>query len=114
VDNPDKVQVTATDSEQGTTFLVTVAPTDVGKVIGKSGRTAGSLRLLLSEIGMTSKTRYSLDIVSSDSDGESPETVGRMAASASALVVDGNWSARDCVLDHVRAVAGCTPKAAST
>jgi hypothetical protein len=65
VDNPDKVQVTATDSEQGTTFLVTVAPTDVGKIIGKGGRTAQSLRSLLSEIGMTSKTRYSLDIVSS-------------------------------------------------
>ena len=64
VDNPDKVQVTATDSEQGTIFLVTVAPTDVGKIIGKGGRTAQSLRSLLSEIGMTSKTRYSLDIVS--------------------------------------------------
>ena len=62
VDNPDKVQVTATDSEQGTTFLVTVAPTDVGKIIGKDGRTAQSLRSLLSAFGMKSKVRYSLDL----------------------------------------------------
>ena len=62
VDRPDDVQVTSTDTEQGTTFLVTVAPTDVGKVIGKGGRTAESLRYLLSAFGMKSKVRYSLDI----------------------------------------------------
>jgi predicted RNA-binding protein YlqC (UPF0109 family) len=64
VDSPNEVQVTSTVSEQGTDLRVTVAPTDVGKVIGKSGRTARSLRLILSAIGMTSKTKYSLDIVS--------------------------------------------------
>jgi uncharacterized protein len=64
VDNPDKVQVTATDSEQGTTFLVTVAPTDVGKVIGKGGRNAQALRSLLSAFGMKLRARYTLNIVS--------------------------------------------------
>ena len=64
VDQPEKVQVTSADSEQGTNFQVTVAPTDVGKVIGKDGRTARSLRSLLSAFGMKSKARYSLDIVS--------------------------------------------------
>jgi predicted RNA-binding protein YlqC (UPF0109 family) len=64
VDDPDEVQVTSTDSKQGTAFRVTVAPTDVGKIIGKSGRTARSLRSLLSAMGMKLKTQYSLDIVS--------------------------------------------------
>ena len=64
VDSPDEVQVKSTDSEQGTTFLVTVAPTDVGKVIGKGGRNAQALRSLLSAFGMKLRARYTLDIVS--------------------------------------------------
>ena len=64
VDSPDEVQVKSADSEQGTTFLVIVAPTDVGKVIGKGGRNAQALRSLLSAFGMKLRARYTLDIVS--------------------------------------------------
>jgi predicted RNA-binding protein YlqC (UPF0109 family) len=64
VDSPDEVQVKSADSEQGTTFLVTVAPTDVGKVIGKGGRNARALRSLLSAFGMKLKVRYTLNILS--------------------------------------------------
>jgi predicted RNA-binding protein YlqC (UPF0109 family) len=64
VDSPDEVQVKSADSEQGTTFLVTVAPTDVGKVIGKGGRNAQALRCLLSAFGMKLRARYTLDIIS--------------------------------------------------
>jgi uncharacterized protein len=64
VDDPDKVEIRAIGSEQAMTFLVIVAQNDVGKVVGQSGRTARSLRILLSAIGMKSKTRYALDIVS--------------------------------------------------
>jgi hypothetical protein len=44
-------------------FEVTVAPTDVGKVIGKQGRSARAIRELLIAIGSARKTRYGLDIV---------------------------------------------------
>ena len=36
---------------------------DIGKVIGKQGRTAGSLRTIVTAIGMTHGTRFALDIV---------------------------------------------------
>jgi predicted RNA-binding protein YlqC (UPF0109 family) len=62
VDEPNKVDVKSVITEKGTVFQVTVASTDVGKVIGKSGRTVSSLRILLSAMGVALKTRYGLDI----------------------------------------------------
>jgi predicted RNA-binding protein YlqC (UPF0109 family) len=62
VDEPTKVDVKSVITEKGTVFQVTVASTDVGKVIGKSGQTARSLRTLLSAMGIVLKTRYELDI----------------------------------------------------
>jgi predicted RNA-binding protein YlqC (UPF0109 family) len=50
-------------TEGGTVFRVTVAPPDVGKIIGKNGRTASSLRVLLSAMGVAAKKQYSLNIV---------------------------------------------------
>jgi uncharacterized protein len=64
VDEPNEVQVTSVTTDTGTVFQVTVAPSDVGKVIGKDGRTARSLRVLLSAMGVALKTRYGLDIMS--------------------------------------------------
>jgi predicted RNA-binding protein YlqC (UPF0109 family) len=64
VDDSDKVEVRAIASDQSTIFLVTVTQPDIGKVIGKSGRTAKSLRVLLLAIAMKEKTRYTLDIAS--------------------------------------------------
>ena len=66
VDCPDKVEVRLI-SEEATTFHVIVAQSDMGKVVGKSGCTARSLRILLLAIGMKSKTRYALNIVSRQS-----------------------------------------------
>ena len=62
VDEPNEVHITSNTTGSGTMFQVTVAPTDVGKIIGKSGRTAGSIRMLLCAMGVTAKKRYDLDI----------------------------------------------------
>jgi len=63
VDHPNEVQVTSDTTEGGTVFRVTVAPPDVGKIIGKNGRIARSLRVLLSAMGVAAKKQYSLNIV---------------------------------------------------
>jgi hypothetical protein len=63
VDNTGEVQVRSLRTETATMFEVTVAPTDVGKVIGKQGRSARAIRELLIAIGSARKTSYGLDIV---------------------------------------------------
>jgi len=65
VDDPSQVSVQVVDGDEGegTLLELRVAPTDVGKVIGKQGRTARSMRTLLSAAGMKLHKRYSLDIV---------------------------------------------------
>jgi predicted RNA-binding protein YlqC (UPF0109 family) len=56
VDHQDEVHITITTTEAGTTFNVTVALADVGKVIGKNGRTAKALRVLLSAMRIAAKS----------------------------------------------------------
>jgi predicted RNA-binding protein YlqC (UPF0109 family) len=63
VDKSDEVSVTSVTVDNGTIFQVSVAPSDVGKVIGKSGRMAEALRTLLSAVGVSLETRYVLNIV---------------------------------------------------
>jgi hypothetical protein len=62
VDNTNEVQVRSLRTEMDTTFEVTVAPTDLGKVIGKQGRTARAIRELLIGFGSAARRRYGLDI----------------------------------------------------
>ncbi len=63
VDNPESVAVETVQDGEGTLLRLHVSPEDVGKVIGKQGRTARSLRTILSAASMKLKHRYSLDIV---------------------------------------------------
>lgn len=63
VDESDAVVVTAEAQTQQTTFRVQVSPGDVGKLIGKQGRTARSLRTLLGAASVKDNHRYLLDIV---------------------------------------------------
>ena len=63
VDEPEKVSVQAVDGEQATVLELRVAPDDLGKVIGKQGRTARSLRTILGAAGMKLKKRYTLEIL---------------------------------------------------
>ena len=52
VDNPEKVQVSQLEGEQTTILELKVAPEDLGKVIGKQGRTARAIRVILGAAGM--------------------------------------------------------------
>ena len=63
VDEPAQVQVDALEGEQSTVLELRVAPNDLGKVIGKQGRTARSIRTILGAASMKLKKRYTLDIV---------------------------------------------------
>ena len=63
VDNPDEVQVTQLDGEQSSIIELKVAPEDVGKVIGKQGRTAQAIRVILGAAGMKLKKRFILEII---------------------------------------------------
>ncbi len=70
VDDPQAVEVDAFDDEEedGTVLELRVAPDDVGKVIGKQGRTARSLRTILNAISARHHRNYILDIVEDDED----------------------------------------------
>ena len=63
VDNPEQVQVRAVEGEQVTVLELRVHPTDLGKVIGRQGRTAKSIRTILGAAGMKLKKRLPLEIL---------------------------------------------------
>jgi len=62
VDEPEKVSVNVIEGDT-TTLELRVAPGDLGKVIGKQGRTARSMRTILGAAGMKLHKRFSLEIV---------------------------------------------------
>src|SRR3989442_5119671 len=63
VDKPDEVSVTEIDSEQTTVFELRVAQEDLGKVIGRQGRTARGIRTMLGAAGMKLRKRLVLEIL---------------------------------------------------
>ena len=71
VNNPDQVSVDRKIDEKGVLLSLTVAPEDVGRVIGKRGVTAQSIRMLLRALGTKQDARYNLKIVNTDEEGGS-------------------------------------------
>jgi len=63
VENPDDVKVERKIDERGVLLELTVNPNDMGKIIGKEGRTAKALRTLLRVLGAKSNARINLKIV---------------------------------------------------
>ncbi len=63
VDNPEKVQVSQLEGEQTTILELKVDQEDLGKVIGKQGRTARAIRIILGAAGMKLKRRFNLEII---------------------------------------------------
>jgi hypothetical protein len=63
VDDSDKVQVSQLDGEQSSIIELKVAQEDVGKIIGKQGRNAQAIRIILGAAGMKLKKRYVLEII---------------------------------------------------
>jgi uncharacterized protein len=66
VDEPTAVEVEAVERDENTILKLRVAPQDVGKVIGKQGRTARSVRTILGAVSMKLRHRYTLDILEED------------------------------------------------
>ncbi len=63
VDHPDDVKVQSVEGEQVTVLELRVQPEDLGKVIGRQGRTAKSIRTLLGAAGMKLRKRFTLEIL---------------------------------------------------
>jgi uncharacterized protein len=63
VDVPEQVSVREVEGEQVTVLELRVAASDLGKVIGKQGRTARSIRTLLGAAGMKLNRRFTLEIL---------------------------------------------------
>ncbi len=64
VDEPDQVAVNVVQQEGDNAVLeLRVAPNDLGKVIGKQGRTARSMRTILGAAGMKLQKRFTLEIL---------------------------------------------------
>src|SRR5438105_14786571 len=82
VNNPDAVKIDRTIDEKGVLLELTVDPEDIGRVIGKRGATAQSLRTLLRALGTKNDARYNLKIIDvggprpppQDSSDDSPPT----------------------------------------
>lgn len=74
VGHPDDVVVERTIDEKGVLLTLTVNPEDLGRVIGKRGVTAQSLRTLLRALGTKNDARYNLKIVNNDDQAASYTT----------------------------------------
>ena len=66
VNNPDKVDIERKIDEKGVLLSLSVDPEDVGRVIGRRGVTAQSIRTLLRALGTKNDARYNLKIVNTD------------------------------------------------
>ncbi len=98
VSNPDAVVIERRIDEKGVLLELTVDPEDLGRVIGKRGATAQSLRTLLRALGTKNDARYNLKIVdngeagtgggtgSTDADSDSDDDEDRKEASESNVV----------------------------
>lgn len=84
VDNPDQVSITRAEDSRGVLLELTVAPEDLGRVIGRHGATAQSLRTLLRALGVKNGSRYNLKIVDTDKN----EAVGDNVTTDNDEIVD--------------------------
>lgn len=63
VDHPEDIEITEVDGERTVVFELRCNPSDIGKVIGKSGKTVGALRTLLGTVAARQKRRAVLEVV---------------------------------------------------
>ncbi len=88
VGNPDDVIVDRIVDEKGVLLTLTVNPEDLGRVIGRRGVTAQSLRTLLRALGTKNAARYNLKIVNNDNPDESTVISSDDAATEDGEIVD--------------------------
>lgn len=92
VDNPDAVKVEKTTDERGVLIELTADPEDLGRIIGKHGATAQSLRSLLRALGIKNNERYNLKIV--DTDAKNTTENSQKSDEKSAPVENSNTEAQ--------------------
>jgi predicted RNA-binding protein YlqC (UPF0109 family) len=63
VENPDQVRINQVEGEQSVIFELQVAPEDMGKIIGKQGRIANAMRVLLKAAAAKEGKRVVLEII---------------------------------------------------
>ena len=96
VNNPDKVSIDRTIDEKGVLLSLEVDPEDVGRIIGRRGATAQSIRTLLRALGTKNDARYNHKIVNNDdyegkhadNDEEAPEEAEEETAETEAPTSD--------------------------
>lgn len=88
VSNPDAVSVERRIDEKGVLLELTVDPEDLGRVIGKRGATAQSLRTLLRALGTKNDARYNLKIVDNSADNGSTDYQSQQSTDDSATDSD--------------------------
>jgi uncharacterized protein len=99
VSHPDDVQVTRSVDDMGVLLELAVNPEDMGKVIGKAGATAKSIRTLLRVLGSRNDARVNLKIVEPEG-GEARTHEGDAAPTATESAVDSvNDAANEPVAD---------------
>ena len=97
VGNPDAVKIERRIDEKGVLLELTVDPEDLGRVIGKRGATAQSLRTLLRALGTKNDARYNLKIVDVGGPGARPRSDdnSKPADDSSAAKDDGDDETAD-------------------
>jgi uncharacterized protein len=95
VSDPDAVEVVRTIDEKGVLLELTVSPDDLGRVIGKRGATAQSIRTLLRALGTKNEARYNLKIVDN---GVAPSASAPQQSSGGAWGADDATDASDDVV----------------
>lgn len=73
VDHPDEVKIERVDDDRGTLLKLSVAADDLGRVIGRHGATAQSLRSLLRALSIKNNSRFTLKIVDTDQEAASTD-----------------------------------------
>ena len=63
VENQDDIDIEQVDSPRSTIFYIRIHPSDVGKLIGKNGRTIGAIRTILNAVGRENNTRVQVEVV---------------------------------------------------
>ncbi len=101
VGNPDGVSVARSVDEKGVLLELTVDPEDLGRVIGKRGATAQSLRTLLRALGTKNDARYNLKIVDTG-DGESRSSDSTVSSEKATPVADKAEDAHSDVISKTR------------
>ncbi|PCI19532.1 RNA-binding protein [Candidatus Wolfebacteria bacterium] len=88
VDKPEAVKVNRTVDEMGVLITLEVDPEDMGKIIGRQGNTAGSLRTLLRVIGMKNDARVNLKILEPEGAAPRPPRSAPAASSVDEAMED--------------------------